>query len=72
MGTLHGLVAAYPGQTIVAVSHGGVIGTALSIWRYGHGGAWSEFAPRNCALSILEFASLPTIVALNDCAHLPD
>src|SRR3712207_9221837 len=40
MGTLYGIVAAHPGGTVVAVSHGGVISTALSIWKHGHGMAW--------------------------------
>lgn len=71
MGTLHGLVAAHPDETIIAVSHGGVISTALSIWSVGHGGAWRDYTPANCALSIIEFGSGPTIVALNDCTHVP-
>jgi broad specificity phosphatase PhoE len=70
MGTLHGLVAAHSGEALVAVSHGGVISTALSIWSVGHGGAWRDYAPTNCALSIIEFSVGPTIVALNDCVHL--
>jgi broad specificity phosphatase PhoE len=70
MGTFYGLVAAHPGEAIVAVSHGGVISTALSIWSVGHGGAWREYVPANCGLSVIEFNAGPTIVALNDCVHL--
>jgi broad specificity phosphatase PhoE len=70
MGTLHGLIAVHAGSTVVVVSHGGVIGTALSIWATGRGGAWREFAPANCALSILDFAHGPALVTVNDQGHL--
>lgn len=70
MGALYGIVSAHPGETLVAVSHGGVIATALSIWTHGHGGAWQEFAPRNCALTIVEFRGTPELRLINDCAHL--
>lgn len=70
MGTFGGIIAAYAGETVVAVTHGGVITTALSLWAYGHGGAWREFTPPNCALSIVEFSAGPTLVAVNDCVHL--
>lgn len=71
IGTLAGLIAAHPGETIVAISHGGVISTALSIWADGYGRSWREYLSHNCALSIVEFASGPTIVCVNDCTHLP-
>jgi broad specificity phosphatase PhoE len=70
MGTLYGLTAAHPGETIVAVSHGGAISTALSIWVEGHGGLWMNYAPANCAVSIVEFDVRPAVIALNDCTHL--
>lgn len=70
MGTLYGIVAAHPGETVVAVSHGGVISTALSYWAHGHGYAWREYAPTNCALSTIEFRTGPELVNINDCAHL--
>ena len=70
MGTLHGLVAAHSGSAIVAVSHGGVISTALSFWARGHGGAWRDYTPNNCALSIIEFRAGPELVSINDCVHL--
>ncbi len=70
MGTLYGIVAAHPGGTIIAVSHGGVISTALSFWKHGHGAAWHDYTPSNCALSVIEFRADPEIVSLNDCAHL--
>lgn len=70
MGTLYGIAAAHPGETVVAVSHGGVISTALSIWMEGHGRSWMRYAPPNCAVSIVEFVARPKVIALNDCAHL--
>ncbi len=71
MGTFYGIVAAHPGGTVVAVSHGGAISTALSIWKHGYGTAWRNYTPNNCALSVIEFRVGPDIVMLNDCAHLP-
>lgn len=70
MGTLYGIVAAHPGGTIVVVSHGGVIATALSFWAEGHGGAWRDYAPNNCALSIVHFRAGPDVISANDCVHL--
>lgn len=70
MDTLYGIVAAHPGSTIVAVSHGGVIATALSFWAHGHGSAWRNYAPANCALSIVEFRASPIVVSANDCVHV--
>jgi broad specificity phosphatase PhoE len=54
MGAFYGIMAAHPGGTVVVVSHGGVISTALSFWKHGHGGAWRTYAPNNCSLSIVE------------------
>lgn len=70
MGTLYGIVAAHPGKTIVVVTHGGVIGTALAHWTHGHGGAWQEFVHDNCALSVVQFARGPQLLVTNDCTHL--
>ncbi|HEX6290677.1 MAG TPA: histidine phosphatase family protein [Herpetosiphonaceae bacterium] len=70
MGTLYGIAIAHTGGTVAVVSHGGVISTALSIWKRGHGGAWREYAPDNCAISIVEFQAGPAVISVNDCTHL--
>lgn len=71
VGTMAGLVAAHPGETIAAVSHGGVISTVLASWADGYGRSWREYLSHNCALSVVEFSGGPTIHSVNDCAHLP-
>jgi broad specificity phosphatase PhoE len=70
MGALYGIVSAHRGETVVAVSHGGVIATALSIWAHGHGGGWQAFVPPNCALTIVQFRGNPDVRLINDCTHL--
>ncbi len=70
VGALYGIVAAHPGATVVAVSHGGVISTALSFWKHGHGGEWQRYAPDNCSISIVEFRLPPDVVMMNDCEYL--
>jgi probable phosphoglycerate mutase len=70
MGALYGIAMAHMGGTVIIVSHGGVISTALSIWKHGHGGAWSHYVPHNCAVSIVEFRAGPEVVSINDCAHI--
>jgi 2,3-bisphosphoglycerate-dependent phosphoglycerate mutase len=70
MGAFYGIAMAHPGATVVVVSHGGVISTALSIWAHGHGHAWRDYVPDNCSVSIVEFRAGPEIVSVNDCAHV--
>lgn len=70
VGALSGITSAHPGGSVVAVSHGGVIATALAVFASGTGYAWRDYLSDNCAVSIVEFAAGPAIVAVNDCAHL--
>ncbi len=69
-GTLYGIGAAHAGSTVVAVSHGGVIATALAYFATGTGYGWRDYISDNCALSIVEFVAGPGIVSVNDCTHL--
>ncbi|HEY0606343.1 MAG TPA: histidine phosphatase family protein [Herpetosiphonaceae bacterium] len=70
MGAFYGIAMAHPGSTVVIVSHGGVISTALSIWSHGHGNAWRDYVPANCAISTVEFQAGPQVLHVNDCAHI--
>lgn len=72
MGAFYGIAMAHSGGTVVVVSHGGVISTALSIWSQGHGNAWREYTPANCALSTVEFRAGPQVLHVNDCTHITD
>ena len=70
MGAFYGIAMAHAGGTVVVVSHGGVISIALSIWSHGHGNAWREYTPANCAISTVEFQAGPQVLHVNDCAHI--
>lgn len=72
MGAFYGVAMAHLGGTVVVVSHGGVISIALSIWSQGHGNAWREYTPANCAISTVEFQTGPQVLHVNDCAHIAD
>lgn len=70
MGALYGIMSAHPGGTVVVVSHGGVISTALSVWQHGYGDRWQRYVPDNCSLSVVEFHTPPTVTTVNDRTHL--
>jgi len=60
----------HPGQTVVIVSHGGAIATALAMLVAGDGGRWLEFQMANCGLSEVAWGERPQLVRLNDTTHL--
>ena len=61
------------GLTIVAVTHGGVIGSVLNAWLGDGRGDWVRWEPHNCAVSRLEWdGDRWRGVLVNDISHLPD
>lgn len=59
-------------QTIVAVSHGGLIGAVLDAWIGDRSGDWIRWEPHNCAISVLDWDGdrwCGTLV--NDIGHIP-
>jgi broad specificity phosphatase PhoE len=61
----------HPGQSVLVVSHGGALATALSLLLYGDGSRWSAFALANGSLTELEWAEArPRLLRLNDTSHL--
>ena len=69
---LNALVARHPQQTIVAVTHGGVIGAVLDAWLGDNSGDWTQWEPHNCAVSLLEWeGDRWQGVVVNDISHLP-
>lgn len=61
----------HPGQTVLVVSHGGALATALSLLLYGDGSRWSAFQLANGSLTELEWAGeRPQLLRLNDTSHL--
>lgn len=76
-GAMRDLVEKHPGQTILIVSHGAVIGNVLTHW-LGDGRDWRRWDPPNCSITVLaqneahgpdERAWTPLLV--NDVSHLP-
>ena len=70
--TFHQLATQYSTQTVLAVTHGGVIATALLTWLQGNPDHWRQLEPHNCALTILEYTAeqwQPLLV--NSISHLP-
>jgi probable phosphoglycerate mutase len=51
--TFAGLAARHPGGTVLAVTHGGVIGSVLASFVGEGPDDWRRFDPHNCAISIL-------------------
>ncbi len=58
------------GKTVLVVSHGGAISTALSVMVGQDGSRWQEYQMANCALSELTFTPKPILVCLNEKSHL--
>jgi broad specificity phosphatase PhoE len=70
---LEQLAAQHRHATIVAVSHGGLIGAVLDAWLGERSGDWMRFEPHNCAVSVLDHDGdrwHGTIV--NDISHIPE
>lgn len=60
----------HPGETILVVSHGGAIATALALLVDNDGRLWSHYQMANCALSELVFDPTPRLIRFNDTHHL--
>jgi broad specificity phosphatase PhoE len=69
---LERLVVAHPGETVLVVSHGGLIGAVLARW-FGEGREdWARWDPHNCAVSVLRWDGARWHgELLNDISHLP-
>lgn len=60
----------HPGETVIVVSHGGAIATALALIVSGDGQKWPDYQMLNCALSELVFDPDPSLKRLNVREHL--
>jgi broad specificity phosphatase PhoE len=66
------LVERHAQQTIVAVTHGGVISAVLDAWLGNHARDWMRWDPHNCAVSVLEWDGDGWhAIVVNDVGHLP-
>jgi broad specificity phosphatase PhoE len=73
---LQNLVARHPGETVLIVSHGAVIGNVLTRW-LGDGKDWRRWDPPNCSITVLERGmdshadeSAWKPILVNDVSHL--
>ncbi|HEY52843.1 MAG TPA: histidine phosphatase family protein [Caldilineae bacterium] len=64
------IAARHQGQTVLIVSHGGAISTALAMIIDQDGTRWTSYQMANCALSELAFDPAPRLVRLNDIEHI--
>lgn len=74
LGTLHGLLAAYDGHTLVVVTHMGVICMALAYWLKGDiNGSWRAFQHiPNTAMTELVFGQQVEMVRYGSTPHLAE
>ena len=66
------LAASHPDETVLAVSHGGVIANLLASWLGDGPHDWRNWDTHNCAISVLE--TTPDGwqgILINDISHLP-
>ena len=67
---IQSIASRHQGQTVLIVSHGGAISTALAMVVDQDGTRWTSYQMANCALTELAFDPAPRLVRLNDTAHL--
>jgi probable phosphoglycerate mutase len=66
------LVDRHPGGAVLAVTHGGVIGSVLASFVGCGPDDWRRFDPHNCAISVLLWDGQQwTGAQVNDTTHLP-
>ncbi len=69
---LQRLVQQHAGQTVLVVTHGGVICNVLATWLGAGPDAWRDWDPHNCAISILRWDGRHwQPLSVNDISHLP-
>lgn len=67
------LADAHPDETLLTVTHGGVISSLLAQWVGDDPADWRRWDPPNCAISILaQEESFWRPVLINDVSHLQD
>jgi probable phosphoglycerate mutase len=69
---LRRLAERHPGQTVLAVTHGGLICNALATWIGDGPDDWRRWEPHNCAVTILTWDGQNwQALLVNDASHLP-
>ena len=70
--TFEEIIRAHPGQTVIVVSHGGVISTALALLIENDGSVWRKYQLFNCAFAEVLLGEGPHLIRLNEASHLND
>lgn len=69
---IRALADAHPAQTVLIVTHGGLICNVLATWLGAGPGDWRRWEPHNCAITILQAREGEWQASLvNDISHLP-
>jgi broad specificity phosphatase PhoE len=67
------IIAHHPGEHVIAVAHGGILGVALAHYMTGNSERWVDYALANCSISRLTVQGDDvTLHAVNDVSHLAD
>lgn len=67
------IVAAHPGQHVIVVAHGGVLGVTLAHYLTGTSAKWRDYLLANCSVSRLTVQENGvTLHVVNDVAHLAE
>ena len=62
----------HAGETVLAVTHGGIISCSVAYWIEGQLSEWEKWEPHNCSITILSCEEKAwRLEAFSDVAHLP-
>lgn len=67
------IVARHPGEHVIVVAHGGILGIALAHYMTGNTARWGDYVLANCSISRLTVRGDDvTLHAVNDVSHLAE
>ncbi len=70
LAALQEIASAHVGNTVIIVSHSGVIATALAVLLHGDGARWTDYDLANGAFSVLVMSDQPRLLSHNETDHL--
>lgn len=67
------IAARHPGQSVIVVTHGGLIANVLAGWLGKDSAEWRKWEAHNCAITMIERSEEGwTALSVNDISHLPE
>jgi probable phosphoglycerate mutase len=67
------IIARHPGQHVIVVAHGGILGVAIAYYMTGDTRKWRDYVLANCSISRLTVqGDEVTLHCVNDVSHLAD